>query len=1092
VATFPGKPPNPLGVKVELNLGGVWTDITLPYAMQRDKLVITNMGRADESSGIGPSQLTLTLKNTDGRFTPKNSAGAYFPGIVRNCQVRVSVNATSSTGVAYNQFRFFGEISSWPPASDVSGRDLYVQVVASGIWRRISQNSTPIGSPYTRYLNQLTGTSVPATAWAMEDGNGSTAFVTEVGAGAAATFTGTPSFSADATSFPGCDALWQANGARVTANVSSGATATNNVVRFALSVPAAGDSFDLPATFSAGAEVCKILSPSATGVKRWVVALSANQLVFQGYAAVSGGAALFSNTITTKVNGVPVLVSVELTPSGGSVNWACRIIKPGAGAALDQVTGTRATTTLAAVTQVFLDGQGRLADTTLGQLGVFYAVPSLVTAAAALGGFAGEFAVDRFNRLGTEFGIPTTVIGSTSAAMGPQPDDTLAAVLQQIEDTDGGLLYETRDQFGLGYRTLISMQNQAAAVTIGYAGGVLGDSTAPLTPTYDDQLLANTWTVTNTDGYVAQATLTSGAISVAAVPNGVGPYAKSANTNASTHAQVNAIAQQRLFLGTVDEVRYPTVLVNMARVQAAPFFATIPGLRLGDYLSITSVPATMGGTATSKQLIWGYSETIGAFSWAITFNTVPEAAWETAFSPGVFSVVQAPTQGVAQGSSVGSSVAASQIGAGAALPGTISARTIGGMTSFIAASTPYDWTFAVSGVPADVTYFTATEDQTLPITIGDTFVNTGGLGGPFTVTSLDAPSGGNVNVHFTPDASSVMSTGSVQGGKEGDTWVNTSGGNQVNIWHNGAWSPVTWTGSSVLAASSITSSLIAAGTVVAGIVDATTITGATLIATGTAGEILVYSGTPGAGNLIAAVSGQATVDAFSTPIAKGIEVKQGGLVMDSQGAAPSAVTGASVLYSSVAGRPRVLQASGADGVLDRSTSNVGTNTIGNTAVQSILSASMATFANEASVSTTYEIEIRGQFVLGSTTKNQLTLALLVDGAGFGGTGGGFTLGAAIGNLSSRWDYWATFMVSIITTGAGGTARASSAGNFALHASNLQVGATGTVAAAGLDQAAVAFDTTSAHTLQVYGQWGGTDPGATQTITNYQTVLRRID
>jgi hypothetical protein len=537
----------------------------------------------------------------------------------------------------------------------------------------------------------------------------------------------------------------------------------------------------------------------------------------------------------------------------------------------------------------------------------------------------------------------------------------------------------------------------------------------------------------------------------------------------------------------------------MARVQAAPLFASVPGMVIGDDFNITNVPATMGGTATSKQLAWGYSETIGTNSWILTFNAISELPFETAFNPGVFSVVQAPTQGVAQGSSVGSSVAASQIGAGAALPGTISARTIGGMTSFIAASTPYDWTFAVSGTPADVTYFTATEDQTLPITIGDTFVNTGGLGGPFTVTSLDAPSGGNVNVHFTPDASSVMSTGSVQGGKEGDTWVNTSGGNQVNIWHNGAWSPVTWTGSSVLAASSITTSLLAAGSVIAGTIaagaiDGMTITGANFIATGTGGDLLVYSGTPGAANLIAAISGVAGSDAFATPYAKGIEIKQGGLVLDNQASAPTAVSGASLFYGSPAGRPRILQSSGADSILDRSLANAGTNTVGNTGTQSILSASMAYFAGEAQTSTTFEIECRGQFKMGAVNKNTLTFAMLVDGAGFGGTGGGFTLGAAIGNLSSVWDYWSTFMLTIVSSGAGGTARASSAGNFALHASNLQVGATGTVAAAGLDQAAVAFDTTVNHTLQIYFQWGiaGFTADGTQTITNYQTITRRID
>lgn len=1149
---------------------------------------LTSMGRTDESSGIQASQLALTLKNQDGRFTPKNPAGAYYPNIVRNTPIRVSVSTTSVSGTQYAGPRYFGQVASWPPTSDISQHDVYVQVSASGSWQQISQSQANIGSAYTRYLNQLSGTSVPASAWGMEDGSGSTAFVTEVGAGAAATFTGTPSFAADGTSFPGLDALPQFNGARITANVSSGATATSNVVRFALSVPAAGDSFDLPATFSLGAELCKILSPSATGIKRVDVSLVANQLVIHGYGATTGGSALFTGVVSTKVNGIPVLVSVELTPSGGSVNWALRVIKPGAGAVLDQVTGTQGASTIAAVSQVFLDGQGRLADTTAGGLGVFYAVPSLVTAAAALNGFAGEFAVVRFQRLCAEFNIASEVIGSTSAAMGPQVDDTLEAQFQIIENTDGGLLFELRDQFGLGYRTLTSMQNQSPAVTLNYAAGALG---APLAATFDSQLVKNQWTIINWDGYTALATLTSGAVSIQKVPNGVGLYSGQANANANTHAQVNAIAQQRLFQGTVDDIRYPQVTVDFRRSAAGNLFATVPALRVGDYLQITNLPP-FEGASTAKQLVYGWDETLNAFTWNQVFNTVPELPFETSFNPGVFSVVAAPQGSTPFGSQVGSSVSGSQIGSGAipGLPGgTLSARSIGGTTSFIAAATPFDWTFNVSGAPADATYFTATQDQVLPIGVGDTFSNSGGLGGPFTVTSLDPPSGGNVNVHFTPDATSVMSTGSVSGGKNGDTWVNTSAGNQLEIWNNGAWTSVQfglpavsfsagatvtvaatapgspavgdlwydssngyilhqWNGSSwpsyqwstgaistgsitaaLIAAHTITATQIAAGTITsneiaantitasnilagtltagtlaagaviagkiaAGAIDGMTITGANFIATGTGGDLLVYSGTPGASNLIAAISGAAGTDAFATPYASGIEVKQGGLVMDSQGSAPAAVTGASILYNSVGGRPRVLQSTGADGILDRSTSNVGTNTIGNTATQSILSGAMTTFANEAGNSTTYEIQCRGQFTNGAGLET-LNMQMLVDGTSFGGTGGGFTLGAAFFGAGGTWDYAISFLLSIITAGSSGTARSSCGGSIAIHATNIQGGGPSTVQTstgiAGMDQGLVTFNSTIGHTLQIYGKWGGAG-GAAQTLTNYQTIMRRID
>src|SRR2546423_1378346 len=154
MATFPGAGANSLGVKVELLLAGSWTDIT-QYVRLRNPVTISGMGRADWTSTLQAATLTLTLAN-DGRFTPKLAAGAYFPNIVRNTQIRVSVNATSVTGVAYGPaFRFWGEVAEWPPKWSTSGRDVYVDITANGIWRRMSQLATSLGSAFQRY-NSIT------------------------------------------------------------------------------------------------------------------------------------------------------------------------------------------------------------------------------------------------------------------------------------------------------------------------------------------------------------------------------------------------------------------------------------------------------------------------------------------------------------------------------------------------------------------------------------------------------------------------------------------------------------------------------------------------------------------------------------------------------------------------------------------------------------------------------------------------------------------------------------------------------------------------------------------------------------------------
>ena len=86
-----------------------WTDVS-DYAEMTalDGIQITR-GRSDEISGIEPSTCTVTLDNSDGRFTPRNAAGAYYPNVKRGRPLRVTV---THDGVDY--VRFTGYVAQWP------------------------------------------------------------------------------------------------------------------------------------------------------------------------------------------------------------------------------------------------------------------------------------------------------------------------------------------------------------------------------------------------------------------------------------------------------------------------------------------------------------------------------------------------------------------------------------------------------------------------------------------------------------------------------------------------------------------------------------------------------------------------------------------------------------------------------------------------------------------------------------------------------------------------------------------------------------------------------------------------------------------
>lgn len=75
-------------VSVEIFYDGVWNDITCDGVNASNDLVITR-GRQDEGTQPGPSTCSLTLNNTDGRYSPRNPNSPLYGKIGRNTPLRV-------------------------------------------------------------------------------------------------------------------------------------------------------------------------------------------------------------------------------------------------------------------------------------------------------------------------------------------------------------------------------------------------------------------------------------------------------------------------------------------------------------------------------------------------------------------------------------------------------------------------------------------------------------------------------------------------------------------------------------------------------------------------------------------------------------------------------------------------------------------------------------------------------------------------------------------------------------------------------------------------------------------------------------------
>jgi hypothetical protein len=694
---------------------------------------------------------------------------------------------------------------------------------------------------------------------------------------------------ASSTAFPGSDAIPVLNAAELSGLISTASSPTNVLFRFVLFVPSGGDT-----GIAAGPVARMHTNGTVASVDVQLGPAGGGPIVITG--ANSGGTTLFTGTSSLSTYGIPLEVQVSLTQSGGNITWGLRTMLPGASSANTTVTGTISGTVSDSTSVIFSPG-ATWKGTAVGQAVVIYGNPNITDSAQALSGWGGEYAGARFARICTEQGIPYTLTGSATSGtvMGPQVDDTLPNVLQLIETTDGGQLFEPRSFFGLGYRTQATMKSQSPAVVLNYNAQQLFN---PLTPITDDQLVRNDITLTNYDGYAVRVYLATGALSIQNPPNGVGiGYAYAATVSCTDHAQIIALAEQLLFRGTVADNRYPTVTVNLARVTTAGLFNSVPSLNIGDYLQITNMPV-QGGPATQKQLVWGWTETIGISTWTLAFNTIPEAPWESGFVPGTVIIGQVP----------GSPTTVSQ--AGSVSGGQIADNAIG-----------------LSNLGQEVLSF-----------------NFGGIQSTIDTVQPAAPNIGDLWFN-------------VNNGYQIERWNGTSWDlvtfNGANILGAGTITAGLMAANAVIAgniaAGAVTATQLAAGIVKAGIVNGTLISGAQFVAYGTTGEILVYSGTPASGNLIMSVSASAGTDGQGNSYSAGVFVynSSGGSIgltpaantaLDlTPGVTPTAVSGTAQLFANSGGHAVVQD--GADAQVyqtQRRTVFAGSNSGNLTALSTVL------------------------------------------------------------------------------------------------------------------------------------------------------------
>ncbi|MFD3572800.1 hypothetical protein [Streptomyces sp. NPDC058644] len=604
-------PDDPLGVRVELQLGGEWLDITADVYTE-NPITITR-GRPDEGARTDAATCAFVLNNETGRYSPRNPRSDLYGRLGRNTPVRVSIAPFGPAGPRL--VRFVGEVPGWPVKWGTP-YDVRVSVTAAGILRRLGQGAAPLQSAMRREFSNPARTSVVAH-WPLEDGAGATEFASAMPGAAPMRITMTGIKPAAYTGHAPSDALPTLGEGAATGTVPIYPATGENALRFFAAFPDTAPEAETV-----------LCSFATTGiVSRWTITLrpdgrlslyGRNVLGLEFVRLTGGGNSLLGK----KVN-----IGLDLIDDGPVTDWRLYFVDLDAytyeGGPVPSWSGDTVNNAVGRITHITVGG-GKAGEVAVGHVVLANTAAAYTGTGAALIGWAGESLSNRLQRIAREEKIPFTYTGRPNAAgtrLGAQTVAALLDLFQDAADADGGAFHERRDALALAYRTRATLYTQAPALALDYAAR---EVVAPLEPVDDDQAVRNDVTVQRTGGSSARAVCESGPLSVLAPPDGIGRYTESRTLNLYSDDQCSPYAWWGLHRGTWDEARYPSVSVAL---HEAPHLAeAVAAVDVGDRAAILHPPPWLP-PGTVELLVEGYTETLGVRTWEITFTCSPGGPW---------------------------------------------------------------------------------------------------------------------------------------------------------------------------------------------------------------------------------------------------------------------------------------------------------------------------------------------------------------------------------------------------------------------------------------------------------------------------------
>lgn len=610
-------------------IDGPWTQLGDPVVNSGT----TSIFNSNEPLTVGMSWLILGFPSAIGNYHAFELRNGINGTLVANPDFRIQTPGATSfadtassprtwsragtASITNKKVRFTGEVTGWPREWDNSGNDVWVNVEAAGIVKRLGAGARPFESTLRR---KIPSTSNLLAYWPMEDREGATVFASPVPGVRPLVATGWT--KATEATLVGSKPLPTIVADGVTQTYISGrvpapASATTQWhVEFMYNI----DS--VPGSNSG------LLRFAGTGtVAQWEIMVRTDTFHLNGFD--SDGTVIvnwdhnvvFPNNVLRGWNRCRLIAE----QNGGNVDWYLVLITVDASSefSTSSYAGTVGRINAISGGQPYY-GTG-LNGTSIGHIAV-WSQWSLNAFNYADHGHSGETAQERFARVCGEESVPyeafDAVPDQTSELMGPQPIDTLLGVVRDCETSDHGLLFEGRDNFRLAYRDRWSLVNQHVKSTFDYEDDLMPG----ILPVDDDQLLKNDITAQNFKGSSARHQVTEGRLSVNAPPNGVGPYPDQIDVNIDSDDRLDDHSGWAAHLGTYDDARFPAINFDLAA--RSGIIEDVIRLDVGDRLQITGTPPKLSYDGVDV-LLNGYTETIQQFAWEYTANCRPAVPWTT-------------------------------------------------------------------------------------------------------------------------------------------------------------------------------------------------------------------------------------------------------------------------------------------------------------------------------------------------------------------------------------------------------------------------------------------------------------------------------